>query len=178
MQPGDFLISTTTYNGNKIFAIFEGREILSSTYPSARPDYSLLAHYESKPYSYNYGTPQGPALEVATSEKPCSHKIYIKDNPTTWRKCTIEEKEEFLDILANKGYCWIEDSWELIEIDSGQVIATIIKPKIIYNGCQCKHMSDNAHSYLQDKCAKEAEGIFMPMAPSEHSYHNCYSEIW
>lgn len=179
MQPGDFLVSTIAYNGNQIFAIFEGHEIYSTTYTSSNPDYSLLAHYESKPYQYSYHAPTGPTLEIATQGKPCSHKIYIKENPTTWRKCTDEEKAEFINILAQHGYYWIEDTWELVESETGQIVASITQPKLIYNGCVCKHISESAHSYLQDKCAKEAESIFMPIPISTTSYHqSCYSEVW
>ena len=179
IRPGDFLISTNCYNDNKAYAIFEGKEVNSTTCPSAKPDYTLLIHYESKPYSYS-GFPHDrePHLEVATKTTPCSHKIYIIENSTMWRKCTEEEKEDLLAILEDNGYIWNEDTWSLVDAGTGEIINSIIKPKLVYNGTPCKKISNEAYAILLSQCVALAKDTYSSGYNYNSRYPYAYSECY
>jgi hypothetical protein len=147
---GDF-VKYVTYSTSKEFkfGIFEGVELPTSNEYSKK--YSLALFYDSNKYFSNLDNGVGwgyqPFLDIASKDKPCDKQIDTLEEDSWWKVCSDEEKEAALRILEDYGYAWNEETMEVIDLKTGEIVHKIIVPKIEYNGEIIKPIEEN----LKDK---------------------------
>ena len=164
---GTFIKRTYGENGN--FGIFEG-DIVPNDYNTDTKSYSLAFFYNPK--EYNTQTREYEATyQFATDDSICSEKVTkYSGGSLTWSELTASEKEEALDIMNKCGLYWDEDNYNLISINTGEVLYHIIKPNNEYNG-QAVIPIDNE----REKILKEAfESTLSKTATKTNYAYNGY----
>jgi len=146
---GEFITNT---NKPGSFAIFEGIEVESAT---VNKKYSVIVSYEPKKYRElpnGRGWDSLPYLDVATKSTRCEQTVDGDTESFWWRPCTESEKETALSILQDYGYYWNDELCAIIAKDTGEIIRTIVEPKIEYNGDVVKPISNKFKKLLKKVC--------------------------
>jgi hypothetical protein len=125
---GDFLKKD---NKKGSFMIYEGKNISDSSYKKM----TLLCVYDPEKYMPHDGLyDKQPYLEVGTKTKPCSETINTEEEDFWVKKCTEKEKQEALELLKEYGYVWLEETLELIDMETGELVRKIVVPDNKYHG--------------------------------------------
>jgi hypothetical protein len=175
-KKGEFITNT---NKPGSFAIFEGIEVESY---STMKKFSAIAAYDPNKYRElpnGAGWATQPFLDVATKTKRCDTTV---DGDTTsywWRPCSEKEIEKAIDILHGYGYYWNEDLLSIIDKETGEVIRTVVEPKLEYHGEVVKPISQKFKELLSKVC----HGIIEKKYSYKTSYYGgCYGfwdeEYW
>ena len=168
---GDF-VKYTSYNGSKEFkfGIFEGIDT-STTYSKK---YSLALFYDSNKYYSKLDDERGwgykPSMEVATKDNPCSKTTDTLQEDSWWKLCTDEEKEYALQLLEDYGYAWNEETMEIIDLKTGEILHKIVTPKIEYNGEVIKPMETVLRFKLKENVIKQNKKSSTSYYNNEYTY--------
>ena len=170
-KKGEFVTNT---NKPGSFAIFEGIECESY---SVNKKYSVIAAYDPAKYREN---PNGsgwatlPYLEVATASTRCTTTVDGDTESFWWRPCTESEVERAIDILQGYGYYWNSDLQAIIDKNTGEIVRTIIEPKVEYNGDVVKPISQKFKELLKSVCDKIIEDKYSYKSAAYY----CYGDFW
>ena len=170
-EKGEFITNT---NKPGSFAIFEGVECDSQS--SYYKKYSVIAYYDPAKYRElpggNWGTV--PHLDVATRTTRCEQSVDGDTESYWWRPCTPREKERAIDILQQYGYYWNEDLTAIVAKDTGEIVRTIVEPKLQYNGEVVKPISQKLKDLLKRVC----DEIIDRKYSYKTAYVNDYYGFW
>lgn len=170
-KKGEFITNT---NKPGSFAIFEGIECESY---GVTKKYSAIASYDPSKYREN---PNGggwaslPYLEVATKTTRCTTTVDGDTESFWWRPCTEEEIEKATDILQDYGYYWNDDLLSIISKDTGEIVRTIVEPKVEYNGDVIKPISKKFKELLRKVC----DNIIKDKYSYKTTTCYCYGDFW
>ena len=171
-RKGEFLTNT---NKPGSFVIFEGIE--EESY-STMKKYSVIAAYDPSKYRENpsgSGWMTSPYLEVSTRATRCTQTVDGDTNSYWWRPCTPGEVEKAIKILSDYGYYWNEDLLSLIAKDTGEIVSTVVEPKLKYNGEVVKPISQK----LKELLSKVCHGIIEKKYSYKSTYYNnAYAGFW
>ena len=157
---GDFLRKD---NKKGSFMIYEGNNISSTSYKRM----TLVCFYDPEAFTMGpIGYENKPKLELSTSSKPCETTIDTEEEDFWIKKCSPLEREEAERILAKYGLIWNEDSLELIDIASGEVVKKIIVPDDTYYGQIIRPITEKFKELLH-------KWVFKKMK-AEYSYSSQY----
>ena len=153
-KKGDFVKYATYSDQDKFtFGIFEGVD-LAPQWKYAKK-YSLVAYYDSKQYTqdkynlvkYEYK----PTLSVARDDcnQECAKTIDTLKEDSWWKLCTNEDKKRANEILKSYGYEWNDETMELIDLETGEILHQIKTPKLEYNGNPIKPIDESFKNILK-----------------------------
>lgn len=147
-KKGEFIMNT---NKPGSFAIFEGIEAESY---SATKKYSVIVSYDPSKYRElpTGGWGSLPYIEVATKCTRCETTVDGDTSSYWWRPCTESEKEKAIGVLQEYGYYWNEELLSIIDKETGEIVRTVVEPKIEYNGEVVKPISQKLRSLLKRVC--------------------------
>ena len=147
-EKGQFL---TNSNKPGSFVIFEGIERDSTTVTKR---YSVIANYEPSKYRELPNGTWGstPFMEVATNTTRCQQTVEGDETSYWWRPCTEREKETAISVLHNYGYYWNEELKALINEETGEIVRTIITPKLEYHGELIRPITQEYKDLLRKIC--------------------------
>ena len=173
-EKGEFITNT---NKPGSFAIFEGVECESQSAYCKK--YSVIAYYDPSKYRElehgGWGT--SPHLDVATRTTRCEQTV---DGDTTsywWRPCNVNEKEKAIDLLQQYGYYWNDDLKAIVAKDTGDIVRTIVEPKLEYNGEVVKPISQRFKDLLRKVCDEIINRKYSYKSQSA-AYYNEYGGFW
>ena len=163
-ERGEFLRKDTKKGS---FMIYEGNNLSSSSYKMM----SLVCFYDPEKYQMGpIGYETKPSLEVGTKLKPCATTIDTEEEDFWIKRCSENEKDEALRILAKHGLYWDEKDLALVDITSGEVIRKIVIPDDKYYG-QIIRPKSNKFKELIKKCCVNKVKV-------ETRYQGCYDEYY
>lgn len=171
-KKGEFITNT---NKPGSFAIFEGIECESYT---TTKKYSVIAAYDPAKYREN---PEGggwatlPYLEVASAVTRCTTTVDGDTESFWWRPCNEREVERAMDILQSYGYYWNSDLQAIIAKDTGEIIRTIVEPKLEYNGDVVKPISQKLKELLKKVCDNIIKNKY---SYQSNAAYYCYGDFW
>jgi len=144
---GDFLRRNSKKDS---FMIYEGNN-LSET---ALKKMSLICFYDPEKYVMgDMGYEQKPHLEVASKDKPCSETIDSEEEDYFIKVCNEAEKKKAMEILAKYGFQWNEQTFELVDIETGEVVRKLLVPDDKYYGQIVRPMGEKMKCIAKDYCA-------------------------
>ena len=168
-RKGEFITNT---NKPGSFAIFEGNECES--YGSFKKYTAVLSFEPSKHHQVESGEwVTSPYLDIAVPGRKCETTVDGDTESYWWRPCTDKEKERALDILQGYGYFWNEELKAVIARESGEIIKSIVEPKLEYNGEVVK----TASSKLKDLLRKVCDAMIKDKYSYSTRYY-CYGDFW
>lgn len=161
---GDFL---TKNNKKGSFMIYEGNNLSESTYKRM----TLVCLYDPEKYVMgDVGYETKPYLEVASINKPCTETVDTEQEDYWISICTDIQKQEALNILAKYGYYWKEDTLELVDMRTGELIRKVIIPDDKYYGQIIKPSSKKFKELAKKYCFKKSEPIPYNRSWSEEDF--------
>ena len=149
-KPGDFICCKTD-RGH--FFIYEGDKVKESQYYTTF-NYSVALEYDDRHYMKlgdgNWG--YGKMLKLNGKDGILTVD-YDCDN---WRYdlMTDVEKEQALSKLEEFGYHWNDESKELCDTESGEIIFKIVMPSFDYNNELVRLMTSQRRLFLMMVCNK------------------------
>ncbi len=170
-KKGEFITNT---NKPGSFAIFEGIECESYT---TSKKYSVIVYYDPNKYCENdngSGWVHKPHLDVATNSTRCDITVDGDTESYWWKPCSDKEIEKAIDILQSYGYYWNEDLLAVVAKDTGEIIRTVIEPKVEYNGEVVKPISQRLKELLKNVC----DGIIKKKYSYQGTYVYNYMDFW
>lgn len=142
---GDFLRKD---NKKGSFMIYEGNNLSTTLYKKM----SLVCFYDPDKYVMGaIGYEQKPNLEVASKTTPCETTIDTEQEDYWVKVCNEAEKAEALKILDSYGYHWNEETFELVDTTTGEIVKKILIPDDKYYGQVVKPITTE-HKNLVKKC--------------------------
>jgi hypothetical protein len=127
-ERGDFLRKDTKKGS---FMIFEGNNVSDTSYKRL----SLVCYYNPEEFQMGaIGYESKPKLEIATKLAPCPTTVDTDEEDFWIKKCSPNEKAAALEILKQHGLFWNEETLELVDIETGEVVRRVIVPDNKYYG--------------------------------------------
>lgn len=161
---GDFLRKK---NKKGSFMIYEGNNISESSYKRM----TLICIYDPEKFVMgDMGYEQKPTLEVANKQKPCTETIDTEEEDYWVAICTPEEKEEALNILSEYGLYWNEETLELTDMTTGEVVRKITVPDNTYHGEVIKPTTNKFRELARKYCSSK----LVPSYNSQNHYPDYY----
>lgn len=174
-QKGEFITNT---NKPTSFAIFEGIEMESY---GVNKKYSVIAAYDPSKYRElpnGGGWASQPYLEVATSTTRCEQTVDGDTESYWWKPCTPEQKEKAIATLEDYGYHWNEELMAIVDKETGEIVRTIVVPKLEYHGEVVKPITQKVKAFLLKVCKE----INMKKYSYQTNYYSggygCWDEYW
>lgn len=169
-KKGDFI---TNKNKPGSFAIFEGIE--AESYTTVKK-YSVIACYDPSKYKQlsNGRYACVPYLDVATRTERCEQTVDGDTSSYWWRLCSDKEKKMAIKLLEDYGFGWDAESKSIVKKDTGEIVRTIIEPKIEYNGQIVKPISRRLKELLRKVC----NDITKKKYAYSYSHNDYYNEFW
>ncbi len=164
-ERGDFL---TKKNKKGSFMIYEGNNLSEST---TYKRMTLVCNYDPEKYVMgDIGYEQRPHLELGSRNKPCVDTIDTEMEDYWISICTDEQKEEAIRILAEYGLFWNEETFELVDIETGELIRKIVIPDNKYYGQVIKTSSERFKELDKKYCRKKLEPTYYSQYYEEEYY--------
>lgn len=127
-ERGDFLRKD---NKKGSFMIYEGNNLSETNYKRM----TVICFYDPEAFQMGpIGYESVPKLEVATKVSHCPTTIDTDEEDFWVKICTPNEKAAALEILKKHGLFWNEETLELVDIESGEVIKRVTVPDNKYYG--------------------------------------------
>ena len=148
-ERGDFLKKD---NKKGSFMIYEGNNISETSYKKM----TLLCAFDPEKYMLRNGTyDKVPFLEVGTKAKPCAETITSDEEDFWVKKCSESEKQAALKVLREHGYVWIEKTFELVDVETGEVVRKIVIPDETYHGEIIHSNGNKFKDIIKDWCTSK-----------------------
>ena len=162
---GDFLKKTMKPGS---FMIYEGNNISESAYNKKM---TLVCFYDPKAYVKNeYGAyVEGPELKLASKKAPCESTVDTEEEDYYTKICNEEEKQEAIKTLAEYGYHWNEETFELVDIETGEIVRKLLIPDDKYHGQIVRPVSTETKKLIKRCCIKK-----LPPSYNYNSGYGCY----
>jgi hypothetical protein len=158
-EVGDFLKKD---NKKGSFMIYEGNDLnTNSTFKKL----SLLCYYDPESFKQNnIGVYEyQPILEVEDKNSPCSTTIDTDAEDFWVKKCSDLEKNAAIKILFDHyGLLWNEETLELIDAESGEVIRKIVVPDNTYYGQIVRPITKKFKELMKKYCFDKNKLTYNP----------------
>ena len=142
------------------FMIFEGNNLSDSSYKRL----SLICYYDPECFQMGaIGYESKPKLEIATKAAPCTTTIDTEEEDFWVKRCSPNEKAAALEVLKQHGLYWNEETFELVDIETGEVVRRLIIPDNTYHGEIIKPISERFKELIK-------KWVISKLKPSY--YHN------
>ena len=127
-ERGDFLKKDTKKGS---FMIYEGNNISDTSYKKM----TVICYYDPESFQMGpIGYEPRPKLEVGTKIHPCTITLDTEEEDFWIKACTPNEKAAAIEVLKRHGLFWNEETLELVDIESGEVVRRVIIPDDKYYG--------------------------------------------
>jgi hypothetical protein len=127
-ERGDFLKKDTKKGS---FMIYEGNNISDTSYKKM----TVICYYDPESFQMGpIGYEPRPKLEIGTKIHPCTMTLDTEEEDFWIKACTPNEKAAAIEVLKRHGLFWNEETLELVDIESGEVVRRVIIPDNKYYG--------------------------------------------
>lgn len=165
-ERGDFLRKD---NKKGSFMIYEGNNISETSYKKM----TLVCWFDPEKFVRNeFGAyTEQPSLEVGSLNKPCTTTIDTEEEDYWVKICSPQEKAEALEVLEAYGYHWNEDTFELVDNGTGEVIRKLIIPDNSYHGEVVSPIKKTFKDMIKKYCISKIKPTYQY---SNYDYYDCY----
>jgi hypothetical protein len=158
---GDFLRKD---NKKGSFMIYEGNNLSDTSYKRM----TVICYYDPEAFQMGpIGYEPKPKLEVATKLHPCSITVDTEEEDFWVKVCSPAEKQAAIDVLKKHGLFWNEETLELVDIESGEIVRKVIIPDNKYYGEIIRPISKKFKELIK-------KWVINKLRPSYQSYYDDY----
>lgn len=163
---GDFLRKN---NKKGSFMIYEGNNLSDTAYKRM----TLICIYDPEKYVMgSLGYEQKPTLEVGTRQKACIETIDTEEEDYWIKLCNDQEKAEAIEILKEYGYHWNEETLELVDIETGEVVRKVMIPDNTYHGQIIKPISQEFKEIIKTACTNKNKVVARYSPSEDYDYYD------